>query len=58
MFKLDTTGKETVLYAFTGGFDGANPLAGLVLDAQGNLYGTTGGGGFGYGTVFELTPAF
>jgi hypothetical protein len=32
VFKLDTSGKETVLYSFTGtGGDGANPLAGLVL---------------------------
>jgi uncharacterized repeat protein (TIGR03803 family) len=46
---------ETILYAFSGGNDGANPGAGLVM-AQGNLYGTTAGGGAsGYGTVFELT---
>ena len=45
MFKLDTTGKETVLYSFTGKpTDGADPMAGLVLDAAGNLYGTTAAG--------------
>ena len=56
VFKLDTTGKETVLYHFTGtGGDGANPVSDLVLDAQGNLYGTTEyGGNLGYGTVFKL----
>ena len=61
VFKLDTTGKETVLYSFTGGADGGSPESGLVLDAQGNLYGTTSGGGdlacdapYGCGTVFEL----
>ncbi len=30
VFKLDTTGQETVLYTFTGGADGAIPLAGLI----------------------------
>jgi uncharacterized repeat protein (TIGR03803 family) len=56
VFKLGKTGKETVLYSFTGtGGDGENPIAGLVRDAKGNLYGTTGGGGaYGYGTVFKL----
>ncbi len=56
-FKVDVNGTETVLYTFTGiGGDGGKPLAGLVLDNQGNLYGTTSQGGTGYGTVFELSP--
>jgi len=47
---------EQVLYAFQGGSDGEFPTAGLVADAQGNLYGTTtGGGAFAGGTVFKLT---
>jgi uncharacterized repeat protein (TIGR03803 family) len=55
VFKLDTTGKETVLHSFTGGADGANPYAGLIQDAAGNLYGTTASGGAsGSGTVFKL----
>jgi uncharacterized repeat protein (TIGR03803 family) len=61
VFKLDTTGKETVLYSFTGGADGAIPLAGMIRDAAGNLYGTTEhggdltcGSGVGCGTVFKL----
>ncbi len=37
--------KFTVLYDFKGGTDGRNPLAGLVVDASGNLYGTTELGG-------------
>jgi len=46
---------EEVLYSFDGGFDGEYPQSGLILDAQGNLYGTTGAGGYyGAGTVFEL----
>jgi uncharacterized repeat protein (TIGR03803 family) len=55
VFKLDATGKETVLYRFTGGADGAQPFAGVILDAHGNLYGTTFGGGvYGQGTVFKV----
>jgi uncharacterized repeat protein (TIGR03803 family) len=54
---------ETVLYNFcTTGIwftcpDGSNPLAGLIMDGGGNLYGTTAGGGTGqWGTVFRLSP--
>jgi uncharacterized repeat protein (TIGR03803 family) len=55
VFKLDATGKETVLYSFKGGTDGAGPHASLVQDTAGNLYGTTvDGGAFGWGTVFKL----
>jgi uncharacterized repeat protein (TIGR03803 family) len=55
VFKLDTTGKETVLHSFTGMPDGLGPYAGLLRDAAGNLYGTTNfGGGSNMGTVFKL----
>jgi uncharacterized repeat protein (TIGR03803 family) len=48
--------KEQVLYNFNGK-DGASPYGGLILDAAGNLYGTTAYGGSGHsGTVFELSP--
>jgi uncharacterized repeat protein (TIGR03803 family) len=49
---------EAVLYNFAGGLtDGAAPVGGLVIDASGNLYGTTANGGsVGAGTVFELSP--
>ena len=57
VFKVDPTGKETVLYAFTGGADGRGPSTGLVADSKGNLYGTTGAAGAGYGTVFKLSPS-
>jgi len=48
---------ESVIYSFTGGADGGTPYGGLVIDAAGNLYGTTNvGGASGMGTVFELAP--
>jgi uncharacterized repeat protein (TIGR03803 family) len=58
VFKVSSKGKETVLYSFTGGTDGANPRGGVIMDAKGNLYGTTEYGGdvsgCGCGTVFSL----
>lgn len=57
VFKLDATGKQTVLHNFTGGKDGATPAAGLVRDSSGDFYGTTAqGGGSGLGVVFKLAP--
>jgi uncharacterized repeat protein (TIGR03803 family) len=44
----------TVLHSFSGGPDGANPLAGLSMDRAGNLYGTASMGGLGYGTIYKL----
>jgi len=54
VFKLTPTGKtwtETVLYSFAGGSDGENPEAGLIMDSQGNLYGTSDL------CAFELSPS-
>ena len=46
-----------MLYSFQGRPDGVAPLAGLIADKQGALYGTTTGGGtVNNGTVFKLTP--
>lgn len=51
------TGAERVVYTFTGGADGGNPLAGL-LNVGGTLYGSTeAGGAFGDGTVFKVNPS-
>jgi uncharacterized repeat protein (TIGR03803 family) len=49
---------ETILHSFNNNeTDGGELFAGLVFDREGNLYGTTNGGGeYGYGTVFELSP--
>jgi len=56
VFKLSSKGVETVLYNFAGGADGANPIAGLAIDKNENLYGTTSSGGaFNEGTVFEVS---
>lgn len=55
VFKIDRTGRFSLLYSFAGNPDGENPLAPVVLDSAGNLYGTTYyGGQFGYGTAFKL----
>jgi uncharacterized repeat protein (TIGR03803 family) len=61
VFKVDSSGAETVLYSFTGAADGAYPYGGLVQDTAGNLYGTTvqggayGCSGYGCGTVFKVS---
>jgi uncharacterized repeat protein (TIGR03803 family) len=55
VFKVDPTGKETILYAFTDQDDGAFPQSDLIADDAGNLYGTAESGGTGQrGTVFKL----
>jgi uncharacterized repeat protein (TIGR03803 family) len=66
IFKIAANGTETVLYSFcptNGCADGQNPFGGLLLDTEGNLYGTTFYGGEpncdpnrGCGVVFKLTP--
>jgi uncharacterized repeat protein (TIGR03803 family) len=58
VFKLVTTGKYWsmhVLHSFSGGLDGAGSAASLVMDAEGNLYGTAAyGGAYGQGVAFKL----
>jgi uncharacterized repeat protein (TIGR03803 family) len=62
VYRIDSTGQETVLYTFSGGSDGGNPASVLISDGAGNLYGTTEYGGnsdcgdSGCGVVFELSP--
>jgi uncharacterized repeat protein (TIGR03803 family) len=59
VFKIDATGNLTILHNFAGSpNDGAFPVAGLVLDSSGNLYGTTRGGGpSGDGIVFKVATS-
>jgi uncharacterized repeat protein (TIGR03803 family) len=55
VFAVTPSGEQTMLYAFRGGADGANPTAGLIA-VGGILYGTTSyGGRYNYGTVFSIT---
>ena len=61
---LNGTWNETVLYSFNGGTDGADPAAGVIFGANGDLYGTTAEGGAistcgnnGCGTLFKLAPS-
>ena len=58
VFKVDTSGTETVLYNFTGtAGDGCYAFGGLFRDGAGNLYGTTANcGNSGAGTVFKVRP--
>jgi uncharacterized repeat protein (TIGR03803 family) len=63
VYRVDPSGQETVLHAFTGGADGNYPNSGLVAGPSGSLYGTTvwgGKGGFsnvyasGSGVVYKI----
>lgn len=60
VFELTPEFDESVLYSFTGGSDGGNPVGKLTQDANGNMYGVTYAGGStptAYGTVFRITPS-
>ena len=53
----DGTWTETVLYTFNGENDPSSVRASVILDASGNMYGTSvGGGDYGNGTVWQLSP--
>jgi uncharacterized repeat protein (TIGR03803 family) len=51
---LDGIWTETILYEFTGGSDGLEPVFPVAVDSKGNVYGTSQGIGQQPGTVFEL----
>jgi uncharacterized repeat protein (TIGR03803 family) len=56
VFKLTCCWTYTSLHDFSGS-DGAGPQAAPVIDAQGNVYGTTASGGaYGHGVVWEISP--
>jgi uncharacterized repeat protein (TIGR03803 family) len=57
VFKLAPSGRKKVIYAFNGSPDAEVPLAGVIRDKHGNLYGTTvDGGAYGWGAVYKITP--
>ncbi len=57
LWKITTLGKFSVLHSFTAATDGATPNAPLLLNTDGNLYGTTSTGDPGkFGTLFKITP--
>jgi uncharacterized repeat protein (TIGR03803 family) len=57
VFEMAPNGVEMLLYTFAGAPDGYGPVAGLVQDAAGDLYGTAESGGVsGMGTVFKVNP--
>ena len=56
VFRISTNSALSILYSFTGGNDGIPTYANLIQASDGNLYGTTSGGGaYGYGTVFRIS---
>jgi uncharacterized repeat protein (TIGR03803 family) len=64
VFKMTPAGTVTVLHSFSdastpaGPVDGSNPEGPLLVDGNGNLYGTTyDGGGYSSGILFKVTPA-
>ena len=56
IFKIDSTGRETVLFDFTNFVSGSSPASALIQDQSGNLYGIADQGPGGAGVVFKLSP--
>jgi uncharacterized repeat protein (TIGR03803 family) len=56
VFKIDSLGKETVLFAFNAFVSGAFPTGTLIQDPAGNLYGIADEGPGGAGIVYKLSP--
>jgi uncharacterized repeat protein (TIGR03803 family) len=59
VWEVSKTGKERLLHSFAGGTsDGEYPLAGVIVDAKGNVYGTTETGGVSnVGTVYKVSQS-
>jgi uncharacterized repeat protein (TIGR03803 family) len=58
LYKIDTSGRYSQFYSFTGGIDGGSPSSSVIVDAAGNLYGTTQRGGADhFGVVYKVDPS-
>jgi len=57
VFKITPSGTLNQLYDFTGGTDGASPLAAPIEGSDGNLYGTAAAGGANHGIIYKITAA-
>lgn len=62
VFKVTSSGKETILYRFRGGSDGAIPLTTVAVDSAGNVYGTVNtdlvlSGDMGDGIAFKISSS-
>ena len=56
VYEITSSNNFSVLYTFLNGSDGANPKAGLAIDASGNLYGTASAGRLGIRDAFRVQP--
>ena len=56
VYKIDTTGVETVLFTFSAFESGSNPASPLIQDQSGNLVGIADEGPGGAGVVYKLSP--
>lgn len=56
VYKIDSTGRETVLFTFDAFVSGITPASALIQDRAGNIYGIADGGPGGAGVVFKLSP--
>ncbi len=58
IFEMTSNGTVGIIYSFTGGLDGNEPIGALAQGADGNFYGlTTGAAAHGHGGFFQMTPA-
>lgn len=58
IWRISAAGRFALLHSMHGATDGSGPNSPLLFNSDGNFYGTASGGGqYGYGTVFSISPA-